>query len=70
MILIKRSIQIILTVSLKSLFLSKTSNPKPALESNPLITAPKEIVPFISIIVKPIETAQLGIKPMNEAIIG
>lgn len=69
-ILIKRSIKIILKVSLKSLFLSRTRSPSPEFASRPLITAPNEIVPFISIIVNPIDIAQLGISPTNAAAAG
>ena len=69
-VLIISKINIIFNVSLKSLFFKSTINPKPALERSPLITAPKEIVPFISNIVKPIEIAQFGIKPTKEAITG
>ena len=68
-ILIKRSIKIILKVSLKSL-LSRTRSPSPEFASRPLITAPNEIVPFISIIVNPIDIAQLGISPTNAAAAG
>ena len=69
-ILIKRRIKIILAVSLKSLFFNNTNNPSPALDKSPLMTAPKEIVPFMSIIVMPIEIAQFGIRPTIAAIIG
>ena len=63
-------INMILKVSIRLLFLSKTNKPKPAFESNPLIAAPKDIEPFINIIVIPIEIAQLGIKPIIDANIG
>ena len=55
-------------MSLKLLFFNNTNKPNPALDKSPLIIAPKEIVPLISIIVKPIDTAQLGIKPTKAAI--
>ena len=68
--LIDSNIPIILIVSLKSLFLSKTNKPNPALERSPLIAAPKLIVPFISIIVIATDIAQFGIKPIiDETII-
>ena len=70
MILINNSMKMIFNVSLKSLFLSNTRSPNPAFASNPLITAPNEIVPLINIIVSPIEIAQFGIKPINDANIG
>jgi hypothetical protein len=60
-------INITFKVSLKLLFLSSTSNPKPPFDSNPLIAAPKEIVPFMSIIVIAIDMAQFGIKPIKAA---
>ena len=69
-ILIMSKIEMIFSVSLKSLFFNRTNKPKPAFDNKPLITAPNDIVPFISIIVKPIDTAQLGIKPTKAAIIG
>ena len=62
------NIEITFTESFKLLFLSNTKSPNPALESNPLIAAPKVIVPFISIIVIAIEIAQFGIKPITAAI--
>ena len=68
--LIISKIKIIFNVSLKSLFFNKTNKPKPAFDNNPLITVPNEIVPFINIIVNPIDTAQFGIKPTKAAIIG
>ena len=67
-ILIVSNIAIIFIVSLKSLFLSNTNKPKPALDKRPLIAALKVIVPFISIIVIAIDTAQFGIKPTIPAI--
>ena len=69
-ILIKSKIKTIFIVSLKSLFFNNTNNPNPAFDKSPLITAPKEIAPLINIIVKPIDTAQLGIKPTKAAITG
>ena len=60
----------IFIVSLKSLFLSNTSKPRPAFASNALIAAPKVIEPLINIIVTPIEIAQLGINPIKAAITG
>ena len=63
--LAKSSNDIINTVSLKlSFFFTSTSKPSPALEHNPAIAAPKLIVPFISIIVIAIDTAQFGIRPI------
>ena len=56
----------ILQVSLKSLFFNSTSKPNPALESNPLIAVPNVIVPLTSIIVKAIDTAQFGTKPITD----
>ena len=69
-ILIKSKIKTIFIVSLKSLFFNNTNNPNPAFDKSPLITAPKEIAPLINIIVKPIDIAQLGIKPTKAAITG
>ena len=69
-ILMMSKIEMIFSVSLKSLFFNNTNNPNPALDKSPLITAPKEIVPLINIIVRPIDTAQLGIKPTKAAITG
>lgn len=51
-------------------FLSKTRSPRPAFENNPAIAAPKLIVPLISIIVKAIDTAQLGINPSTPVTTG
>ena len=69
-ILIIRRIKIIFKVSLKSLFFNNTKSPNPALAKSPLIAVPKVTDPFISIIVIPIETAQLGINPTNAATAG
>ena len=69
-ILIKSKIKTIFIVSLKSLFFNNTNNPNPAFDKSPLITAPKEIAPLINIIVRPIDTAQLGIKPTKAATTG
>ena len=62
--LINKSIEIIFKLSFKSLFLSKTINPNPPLDNNPAMATPKDICPLINIMVKAIETAQLGIKPI------
>lgn len=53
-----------------SLCLNSTRMPRPAFDKSPDITAPKLIDPFIKSIVKAIETAQFGIKPINAVITG
>lgn len=66
-----RSIAIIMTVFLRSLFLrSKTSKPKPAPDESPAMVEPKLIAPFKNIMVIKTETAQFGIKPNIPAITG
>ena len=44
--------------------------PNPAFDKSPDITAPKLIEPLISSIVSAIDTAQLGISPINAVITG
>lgn len=68
--LITSKIKIVLIVSLILFILSKTSNPSPAFDIKPAIAAPNEIVPFISIKVIAIDTAQFGIKPTIAVITG
>ena len=66
-----KRIAIIFIVSLIfSLCLNKISIPSPAFANNPDITAPKLMEPLIKSIVSAIDTAQLGINPMNAVITG
>ena len=51
-------------------FLKSTRSPSPAFEHNPAIAAPKVIVPLIKSIVRAIDTAQFGIRPITPVIAG
>ena len=62
---------IIFNVSFKfSLCLQRISIPRPAFDNSPDITAPKLIEPLISSIVRAIEIAQFGIRPIIAVITG
>lgn len=69
-ILILKSKSMILIVSLIGFFFSKTKSPKPAPDERPAIVEPNPIAPLRYSIVIATDTAQFGISPAIEAIIG